>query len=70
LIACLEDEPTAMRFFQKLPGSHQRYFSKWIDSAKGEGTKAKRIALSVNALARGKGYAEMIRENTRNNKIY
>lgn len=69
MMACLEDEPSAIEFFRTLPGSHQRYFSKWIESAKSDATKAKRIALTVNALARGKGYAEMIRENTRKNVL-
>lgn len=58
---CLKDEPVAMSFFKSLPGSHQRYFSKWIDSAKTEPTRVKRIAMSVNALAKKWGYAEMIR---------
>jgi len=60
-VACLEDEPRAMAFFNTLPGSHQRYFSKWIESAKTEPTKVKRITMAVNALAKGLGYAEMIR---------
>lgn len=64
MIACLMDEPAAFKFFKALTGSHQRYFSKWIDSAKSDDTKAKRITLTVNALVRGKGYAEMIRENS------
>jgi hypothetical protein len=58
---CLNDEPTAKEFFRALPGSQQRYFSKWIDSAKTDETKAKRIALSVNALAKKWGYGEMLR---------
>ncbi len=60
-IDCLNDEPVANAFFQSLAGSHQRYFSKWIDEAKTESTKVKRIALSVNALAKHLGYGEMIR---------
>lgn len=60
-IACLEDEPKALEKFNKLPGSHQRYFSKWIDSAKTEPTKAKRIAMAVDAMAKGWGFAEMLR---------
>ncbi len=67
-VACLKDEPKAGEFFNSLTGSHQRYFSKWIDSAKSDVTKAKRIAMSINALARGNGYPEMIRENSRKNK--
>ena len=60
-MACLQDEPDAIAYFNTLPGSHQKYFSKWIDSAKTEGTRAKRIAQAVNALSRKQGYAEMIR---------
>jgi uncharacterized protein YdeI (YjbR/CyaY-like superfamily) len=58
---CLADEPKAETFFKTLSGSHQRYFSKWIDSAKTEGTRAGRIAKAVNALARKWGYPEMLR---------
>ncbi|MBX2964512.1 MAG: DUF1905 domain-containing protein [Cyclobacteriaceae bacterium] len=65
-MACLKDEPLAMMFFKTLPASHQRYFSKWIDSAKTSATKTKRIVMAVNALARKLGYSEMIREEKRN----
>lgn len=58
---CLTDEPRAKKFFESLPGSHQRYFSKWIDSAKTDITRVKRITMSVNALAKKWGYSEMIR---------
>ncbi|OSZ81625.1 hypothetical protein CAP36_04565 [Chitinophagaceae bacterium IBVUCB2] len=58
---CLNDEPSAKIFFESLTGSHQRYFSKWIDDAKTEPTKTKRIAMAVNALAKKWGYSEMIR---------
>lgn len=60
---CLEDEPIAKAFFETLTGSHQRYFSKWIDSAKTVETKEKRIAMSVTALSKKWGYPEMIRSN-------
>ncbi len=63
LIACLADEPAAKIFFNTLPGSHQRYFSKWIDSAKTTPTRVKRIMMAVNALAKGWGYVEMIRSS-------
>ena len=62
-IECLKDEPPAYTFFQSLTGSHQRYFSKWIDSAKTDTTKTKRIVMAVNALARSLGYPEMIRSS-------
>jgi len=62
-IECLKDEPPAQSFLQSLTGSHQRYFSKWIDSAKTDTTKTKRIVMAVNALAKGWGYPEMIRNS-------
>lgn len=61
-LECLADEPAAEIFFKTLPGSHQRYFSKWIDEAKTEQTKAKRIAMAVTALSKGGDYGKMLRE--------
>ena len=58
---CLADDPDALSHFNSLLPSHQRYFSKWIDSAKTEPTKTKRISRAINALAKGWGYAEMLR---------
>jgi len=58
---CLNDDPAAKTFFKTLTGSHQRYFSKWIDDAKTEPTKVKRITMAVNALAKKWGYPEMLR---------
>lgn len=66
---CMEDEPKALAYFQTLTGSHRNYFSKWIESAKTEETRTKRIALAVNALARNMGYPEMIREQVAKNKL-
>jgi Domain of unknown function (DUF1905)/Bacteriocin-protection, YdeI or OmpD-Associated len=68
-IDCLNDEPNAKNFFQKLPGSHQRYFSKWIDDAKMMPTRAKRIAMAVTALSKKQGYAEMIRSQQKKNPV-
>jgi hypothetical protein len=62
LLKCLQDEPTALSYFQTLPKSHQNYYSKWIESAKTEATKAKRIALTVTACAKRMSYGEMMRE--------
>jgi hypothetical protein len=66
LIACLGDEPKALEFFNALSPGHRKYFSNWIESAKTEPTKTKRIALAVNALSRGLGYGPMIREQKAN----
>lgn len=61
LLDCLHDDPEAFRFFQGLPKGHQHYFSKWVQSAKTESTKAKRIAMAVTALSKGLGFPEMLR---------
>ncbi len=60
-LECIADEPAAMLFFKSLTGAHQRYFSKWIDSAKTESTQTKRIAMAINALSKKMGYPEMMR---------
>ena len=60
-LVCLEDEPKALETFKKQPPSHQKYFSKWIESAKTTETKTKRIAQSIQGLAMGLNYGEMIR---------
>ncbi len=70
LIACLEDEPSALKFFKSLPKSHQGYFSKWIDTAKTDATKAKRIAESVNGLLKRKDFGAMLREKNGGDNYY
>jgi Domain of unknown function (DUF1905)/Bacteriocin-protection, YdeI or OmpD-Associated len=62
LVECLKDEPSAYTFFYTLAGSHRNYFGKWIEAAKTDITRAKRIAMAVNALCKKMGYAEMLRE--------
>jgi Domain of unknown function (DUF1905)/Bacteriocin-protection, YdeI or OmpD-Associated len=59
---CLSDEPTALEHFNAIPKSHQMYFSKWIETAKTEPTKTKRIAMALSALSKKMGFSEMIRE--------
>ncbi|MBC7936214.1 MAG: DUF1905 domain-containing protein [Rhizobacter sp.] len=67
-LECLADDPGALKHFNSLPKSHQQYYSKWIDSAKTEPTKTKRIAIVVNGLSRHMDYGAMLREQ-RDNKI-
>lgn len=61
LLACLEDDPDALKHFTSLSKSHQNYFSKWIEDAKTPETKADRIAKSLRGLAMGLDYGPMIR---------
>jgi hypothetical protein len=67
-LTCLADEPKALKYFKTLSGSHQKYFSKWIESAKTDATKARRIAQAVNALAMNLGFGEMMKMNRK--KVY
>ncbi|MEP6711551.1 MAG: YdeI/OmpD-associated family protein [Ferruginibacter sp.] len=60
-ITCLNDEPAAMEQFNKMPMSHRQYYSNWIESAKTDATKTKRIALAINTLAQKMNYGEMLR---------
>ena len=61
LVDCLKDEPAALAKFNKLPKSHQNYYTRWIESAKTETTKAKRIAQAVTALSRNMDFGEALR---------
>ena len=63
LIACLKEDPGAMKFFKALPPSHQGYYSKWIESAKTARTKTNRIVMAINGFAKKQGYGEMMRED-------
>lgn len=62
LIECLQDEPEALKYFTSLPQSHRNYFTKWIESAKTEPTKTKRIALVIKTMVRKMDFGAMLRE--------
>lgn len=63
LLDCLADEPAALANFNKLTPSHQRYYSKWVLSAKTEQTKTKRILRVVHAMIHNLSYGEMLRNS-------
>lgn len=62
LIECMHDEPEALAYFNSLPQGHKNYFTKWIESAKTEPTKTKRIALVVKTMIRKMDFGAMLRE--------
>jgi hypothetical protein len=62
-MTCLRDDTRAMAHFKTLSGSHQRYFSKWIEEAKTVETKTRRITMAVIALGQAQGFPEMVRAN-------
>ena len=61
LLECLADEPEALAYFKSLTKGHQNYFTNWINSAKTEPTKAKRIAATIDAMVRKWDFGQMIR---------
>jgi hypothetical protein len=61
LISCLQDEPEAYKAFMKLPPSHRRYYSKWINDAKTDQTKVKRIGIAVDAMLTNKTFGEALK---------
>ena len=69
LLHCLEDEPAAMQYFKSLPSSHQHYFSKWIESAKTEPTKTKRISMAINAMSKRMDFGQMLRSAKDDNNL-
>ena len=69
-LQCLADEPAALVYFKLLPLAHQNYFSKWIEAAKTEPTKIKRIGQSVAALALKMGFPEMLKQKKNEQDLY
>ncbi len=63
LIECLKDEPEAYKYFNSLPQGHRNYFTKWIETAKTEPTKTKRIAMVVRTMVRKMDFGAMLRED-------
>ncbi|MVN20553.1 YdeI/OmpD-associated family protein [Mucilaginibacter arboris] len=66
LAECFADEPAALQNFNRLPKSHQHYYFKWINEAKTEATRTKRLTATLNASVNGLSYGEMMREMKRN----
>lgn len=61
LVECLQDDPDASSYFYSLTPGHRSYFSKWIDSAKTDITKTKRLSQTLISLERKMDYGQMIR---------
>ena len=54
LAAALRDHPAASAAFDGFPPSHRREYIEWLDEAKREETRAKRLAQAIEWLAEGK----------------
>ena len=70
LMECLADDPQAKSFFYTLSPGHRKYFSNFIESAKTDGTRTRRIAQALNALSNHQGYGEMIRATKKDKDLF
>jgi hypothetical protein len=53
MLLCLQDEPAALKFFNSLSESEQKYYIQWIYSAKKDETKVDRLAKTIDRLLQG-----------------
>ncbi|KIO78183.1 hypothetical protein TH53_05275 [Pedobacter lusitanus] len=60
---CLLDERYCLENFLKLPKSHQNYYITWLNSAKTEPTRIKRLTQIVIAMDKQQTFSEMMRSN-------
>ena len=60
---CLAQEEGLLEYFLSLPKSHQNYFINWLNTAKTEHTRTKRLVMIVNAMAFKQDFGAMIRAN-------
>lgn len=63
---CLSEQPHLLENFLNQAKSHQNYYIKWINEAKTEPTRIKRLTQTVQAMDRGMDFGEMIRSNKKN----
>ena len=53
MLICLKEEPAALKFFNSLSESEQKFYIQWIYSAKKEETKIDKMAKTINRLLKG-----------------
>ncbi|GAA4793767.1 hypothetical protein GCM10023231_22620 [Olivibacter ginsenosidimutans] len=58
---CLSEDPIWLERFLAFPKSHQNYFINWINQAKTEPTRTKRIALTLEAMEKQLDFGAMRR---------
>lgn len=59
---CLVDEPHLMKNFLKQPKSHQNWYINWLNTAKTEATRTKRIVKIVSAMDKNWDFGTMMRD--------
>lgn len=60
---CLSDERRLLDNFMKLPMSHRNWYINWLNTAKTEVTRTKRIVKIISAMDREMTFSEMMRED-------
>ncbi|MGN7989584.1 YdeI/OmpD-associated family protein [Pedobacter sp. 22226] len=60
---CLSEEEHLIRNFLKQPKSHQNYYINWINQAKTEATRTKRLTMTVKAMDKEQDFGAMMRES-------
>lgn len=66
LVECMADEPEILDRFNALTMSHRNYFINWINSAKTDPTRAKRIAATIQAIEKKWDFGQMLRSMKKN----
>lgn len=61
---CLMEEQHLMDNFLKLPKSHQNYYINWLNTAKTEQTRTKRLTQIVIAMDKKLSFGEMLKGGT------
>lgn len=62
---CLAQEDGLLEQFLSYTKSHQNYFINWLNTAKTEVTRTKRLIMIVNAMALKQDFGLMLRSNKR-----
>ena len=63
LESCLCDVGGSMEQFNGMPKSHQNYYFNWINAAKTDSTRVKRIAQTIEAMVKKMDFGQMIKHN-------
>ncbi|WP_158800485.1 YdeI/OmpD-associated family protein [Pedobacter sp. L105] len=61
---CLMEEKHCLQNFLKMPLSHQHYYINWLNTAKTEPTRVKRIVKIIMAMDQQMDFAEMLKSNS------
>lgn len=60
---CLIEERHCLENFLNLPKSHQNYYINWLNTAKSEPTRIKRLTQIIIAMDKKQNFSEMMRSN-------